>query len=128
LVVLLYQIIFRKRRRFWSGQKPSRGENADWPGSDSEFYELERGLAKRGLGRQPHEPLSIWLQRIATDRALIQLQDSISKLLTLHYRYRFDPQGLTSTEREQLREETYECLAVLDQRFAAPESEGVLQT
>ena len=118
LALLLYQIIFRKRRRFWNGQRPKRGESADWPGLDSEFYELERGLAKRGLGRQPHEPLSIWLQRIAADRALVQIEAPISKLLKLHYRYRFDPQGLTSSEREQLRDQTQECLTVLEQRFA----------
>jgi len=130
LVVLLYQIIFRKRRRFWSGQKPSRGENADWPGSDSEFYELERGLAKRGLGRQPHEPLSIWLERIASEPAPLQIHPVLRQLLNLHYRYRFDPRGLSSNEREQLRVQAQQCLAKLEQGFAAlsPKPEAALQS
>jgi hypothetical protein len=29
----------------------------------------------------------------------------------LHYRYRFDPQGLTPNEREQLRDQARLCLA-----------------
>jgi len=37
----------------------------------------------------------------------------LQELLRLHYRHRFDPQGLSATEREQLRREAKACLTAL---------------
>src|SRR5207249_3040210 len=60
----------------------------------------QRRLARRGhdaagLGRQIAEPPSAWIERIhATE---------LAPILDLHYRYRFDPAGLSPTERAELR-------------------------
>jgi hypothetical protein len=111
LGLLLYQIVFHRRRRSVSTQ---RGPSAtQWPGLDSEFYQIERELAARGLKRQPSEPLSAWLLRLLGDRALEQVRSRLHELLQLHYRYRFDPQGLTQSERDTLRREAQGCLARL---------------
>src|SRR6202049_4027631 len=42
--------------------------------------------------RQPNEPQSQWLLRIAVDPAAAQVRGALAELLRLHYRYRFDPQ------------------------------------
>ena len=113
LALLLYQIIFRKR-----GQRRRPGREGPvtvvvWPGLDSEFYQLESELVKRGVTREPGEPLSGWLPRAAADPVLAEAQAALLALLRLHYRYRFDPQGLNQSDREALRREAQTCLTKL---------------
>jgi hypothetical protein len=70
LVVLLYQIIFRRGRRRRSPANAGKSDAAVfWPGFDSEFYLLERKLAARGVARRHGEPLSDWLTRALADPA-----------------------------------------------------------
>jgi hypothetical protein len=114
LALLLYQIIFRRGRK--RRPQPKTGESAGavfWPGLDSEFYELERRLAVRGVPRQPSEPLSGWLARALDDPALADLRKPLRELLRLHYAYRFDPHGLSGREREVLTQEAKTCLDTL---------------
>ena len=113
LVLLLYQIIVHSRRR----RLPKPGETGGrttWPGLDSEFYQVERKLAGRGVPRQGGEPLSAWLGRAVTDPAPGDVRKRLRRLLTLHYRYRFDPEGLSQADRENLRREATACLASMD--------------
>jgi len=42
------------------------------------------------------------------------LQEPLRALLRLHYRYRFDPHGLSDTDRETLKRETQICLDSLN--------------
>jgi protein-glutamine gamma-glutamyltransferase len=114
LALLLYQIIFRSKRRRQPPRQSEPGAAANWPGLDSEFYQIERRLAERGVRRQPGEPLSAWLWRVTTDPALAEVRDGIRELLRLHYRYRFDPEGLSQADRETLRREAAGCLARLE--------------
>jgi hypothetical protein len=114
LALLLYQIIFRRGRRRQT--PPETGKSADaisWPGLDSEFYQLERKLATLGSTRQPGEPLSGWLARAVADPRLAAVKNSLEILLRLHYRHRFDPQGLNATDRETLKRESKICLTRL---------------
>jgi hypothetical protein len=83
----------------------------DWPGLDSEFYELERRLAQLGLPRQPGEPLSTWLQRATDDADLVEYKEPLENILRLHYRHRFDPRGLTPVERQELRRQVENLLS-----------------
>jgi protein-glutamine gamma-glutamyltransferase len=119
LVLLLYQIIFLRRQR---GRRLAEraAESLAWPGLDSEFYQLEARLVERGLARQPSEPLSEWLERAVGDPALEDLRSPLQELLRLHYRYRFDPQGLSRDEREELRREAKACLTQLTRRETEP--------
>ena len=103
LALLLYQIIMRARKQRKISNKSETKTFVAWPGLDSEFYQLEKKLIARGLPRNPGETLTAWLQRAARDPKLAELLDSIRELLRLHYRYRFDPQGLNKSERELLR-------------------------
>ena len=103
LALLLYLIVFRSN---WLKHPLQPGEmerQRHWPGLDSEFYRLEEKLVERGLTREPGEPLSAWLQRVGEEPVLAGINEPLHRLLRLHYRHRFDPQGLSHTERETLR-------------------------
>ena len=110
LGLLLYKITFRRRKR------RRRGESSDeveflLPGLDSEFYLLERKLAQRGFVRGAGETLSEWLKRASENPELVDVRDELQRLLRLHYRYRFDPLGLSDPDREELRDKTRTILA-----------------
>lgn len=111
LALLLYQILFRSRRRRTGREGKTSAPVRDWPGLDSEFYLLEQKLVRRGLSRAPGEPLSDWLQRAGRDPQLADAQALLQELLRLHYRYRFDPLGLSPEERDSLRRRVTLCLA-----------------
>ena len=70
-------------------------------GLDSELYEIEVLLAKRGLERLPAESFSQWCCRIKPRLSAVQSAD-LERAIALHYRYRFDPQGLSKAERLKL--------------------------
>ena len=109
LALLLYQIIYRRRKR---RHEKARTAIIDFVGAglDSEFYLLEKKLAERGVPRDASEPLSDWLERAAAAPDLEDLKASLRELLRLHYRYRFDPLGLSEADREALKREARVCL------------------
>lgn len=111
LAVLLYQIVFKRGRRRQSKSKTGKtAAEIFWPGLDSEFYQLEKILAERTAAREPGEPLTIWLSRAAAEPALSEMKSLLEALLHLHYRHRFDPQGLSASDRETLGREAKACL------------------
>ncbi|PWU19271.1 MAG: hypothetical protein C5B50_06975 [Verrucomicrobia bacterium] len=110
LGLLLYQIIFRSQRRRQQMKSSGLESRGRWPGLDSEFYQLESVLVARGLERGPSEPLSQWLARAVRDPHLAQVRAPLLELLRLHYRYRFDPQGIGESDRESLSRSAKECL------------------
>ncbi len=83
LAFLLYQIVFRRKRK--RGSKTKTGKTTDvifWPGLDSEFYALERRLAARGgVPRSPAEPLAGWLARSLDEPALADLRKSVAGIV-----------------------------------------------
>ncbi|AFY94148.1 transglutaminase-like domain-containing protein [Chamaesiphon minutus] len=72
-------------------------------GLDSEFYEIDRALQNLGLHRLSSESFQQWLLRIEPHLAESQYS-TLKQILDLHHCYRFDPQGLSSMERQQLQE------------------------
>jgi hypothetical protein len=120
LCFLAYQIFFRRKRKRKddSVRDDLRPES---PGLDSEFYLIEKKLAQRGILRHPNEALSDWLKRALQEPTVASAGDPLRKLLLLHYRYRFDPNGLTGADREQLRIDASECIRQLEtEKSAAP--------
>ncbi len=87
-------------KRFDPSGPGSRGKAA-WPGLDSEFFAIERMLLSRGLERDSGETISRWLKRAGPH--LGGLAAELPELLQLHHRYRFDPAGLTNSERALLK-------------------------
>lgn len=71
------------------------------PGMDSEFYSVVKQWEKLRGPRAASEPLRSWLRRLQAGTSVVE--DSVHEALELHERLRFDPQGLTPTERDRLR-------------------------
>ena len=72
------------------------------PGADSEFYLIADRLAAAGLGRRSTEPVSTWISRLEEGHAPVAT-DTLRQIAQLHYRYRFDPEGIGADERQALR-------------------------
>lgn len=98
LVAILVWRIFFKKQRSKAGRESA--EPFDWPGADSEYYQLEQRLERSGHGRRDYETPKQWLRRLREDGVE---HPSLPALVDLHYRYRFDPRGLEALERKQLR-------------------------
>jgi len=96
--VLAWRILRGKRGARLAAGEPSRRAH---PGDDSELYALEPLLAARFRPRATGETLHAWVSKMSHP----EMQD----LVSLHYRYRFDPQGLMPEERAALRRR---CLAL----------------
>ena len=109
LVVLLIFFMWRlfrgKRAANQIAQAPGERRFAGW---DSEFYAVEGRLAARA----PHESLGDWLARI-TPTLDASVHDALVQLIPLHYRYRFDPQGIAPRERSALRDRSLALAARL---------------
>ncbi|HVV01432.1 MAG TPA: transglutaminase domain-containing protein, partial [Verrucomicrobiae bacterium] len=112
LGLLFGHIVFRGRRTRRRRAGESR-ENFSRPGLDSEFYMLEKKLGQRGLRRPAAKPVAVWMREMLAEPELAALREPLEKLLELHYRYRFDPAGLSAPEREILRREARQCAASL---------------
>ncbi|HZL42449.1 MAG TPA: transglutaminase domain-containing protein [Verrucomicrobiae bacterium] len=104
LAMLVYQILVRWKRSKNRRKAQGVGGPGAWPGHDSEFYQVERRLAHRGIVREPGEPVSAWLRRATREPQLAGLKDPLQTLLELHYRYRFDPRSLDPRDRVELRQ------------------------
>jgi protein-glutamine gamma-glutamyltransferase len=71
-------------------------------GLDSDFYVLEQQLGQWGLERQPAETAKKWMVRLHTQFSAEQAMQ-LQEIIDLHYRYRFDPQGISEDDRAQLQ-------------------------
>jgi hypothetical protein len=104
LLVLLWHIIFRRRGKLRAtAVKTKAAAPVIWPGLDSEFFQLEKQLAARGVPRQTGENFSNWLERALSEKSLADFRAPLRTLLRLHYQYRFDPDGLSAGQREELK-------------------------
>ena len=113
IAVLLFQIIFRRRKRKTKVSGKDSAGKIFWPGLDSEFYQLETKLSARGVPRQTGEPLADWLERMLTEPALAGLRAPLREILRLHYQHRFDPHGLDEAGRKLLAQKVRDCLEQL---------------
>jgi hypothetical protein len=109
LIILLVFFVWRLFRGKRAAQQAPQGPaGRQFAGADSEFYVVLTRLAARA----PHESLLAWLVRIAPtlDGAV---RDALAQLIPLHYRYRFDPQGIDAAERRALRDQSLALAARL---------------
>jgi len=114
LALLVFQIVYRSRKKLRRNARSNAEElDFNWQGLDSELYELEKKLSGRWADRAPSEPLAEWFARMSEDPALAGQVPRITEVLNLHYRYRFDPAGLTAAERVSLRSGVQACLAAM---------------
>jgi len=87
---------FVRKRRAAPASEPRSSHGAVSP-----FYRIEARLAALGCARLPHEPLSEWIERAGRTWAKLDVE-TLRELLDLHYRHRFDPEGLDDRGRSAL--------------------------
>jgi transglutaminase-like putative cysteine protease len=109
ILFLAWRIIFNRQRKRARLADEAVAVARDWPGLDSEFYLVEQKLAQRGFQRWENETLADWLGRI--QKTSTDSVDGLRAILPLHYRYRFDPRGLTAEERRDLGRKVKSWLA-----------------
>ena len=72
-------------------------------GHDSEFYLIERRIAQAGIPRRHEESITTWLARVEAAQHFQKPAPPLRDVVTLHYAYRFDPQGITAAQRRELK-------------------------
>jgi transglutaminase-like putative cysteine protease len=114
VVLLIIRFVWTKR---WKTKGAAAGVaelSLAQNGLDSEFFLVEKKLAKLGLSRRVGEPFCLWLDRIRPSLPIDYRETS--ELIALHYRLRFDPRGLSPEDRTDLRRR---ALALLKHADAA---------
>jgi hypothetical protein len=101
--LLVWRLCLKKRVPGFSRTGGQQQAASPVPGTDSEFYLIEARLDQLGFRRHRWESLSRWLERIEAQASLSVSTEPLHALLVLHYRYRFDPDGVTERERSALR-------------------------
>jgi hypothetical protein len=101
-IALLVALLFWRLARGKRAPPPATTPGRVFAGTDSDFYAVERALARHGLARSAHEPLRSWALRVQASLEPGRLR-LFARALALHRRYRFDPRGLGPAEREELR-------------------------
>ncbi len=87
------------------GQRRNVAKLSDLPlmdGLDSEFYLIEKRLGEWGLERKPSETIRQWIVRLKQKLPAAKM-NSLHEIIDLHYRYRFDPEGIIQDDRTRLR-------------------------
>jgi hypothetical protein len=104
LVIFILQRFYSRKRLKKRREKEEDKKVKDVrKGIDSPFYLIEERLTKSGYVRRPSETLTDWLTRIETMHLQSDFYGTLKHILRLHYRYRFDPEGITPDEMASLR-------------------------
>ena len=73
---------------------------------DKEFYLIEKVLNQSGAFRHPSETLQNWIRRLQKNQPVSPQLHDLKSMLELHYRYRFDSNGIKATERARLKSDS----------------------
>ncbi len=108
LTLLIWWLLSRRKMDGINLQRVAKdNQNRLFTGADSEIYTIEQALLVSGLTRDHSESWQHWLSRLEQDCQLNSgLLQELKQILKLHYRYRFDPLGISSQERKRLKTAT----------------------
>jgi len=84
---------------------------------DYEFYLIENKLHELGLSRHPSESLKKWINRLKAELPSSDLIEDLALIIELHYRDRYDPQGIEDSERARLKSAIQAWLIVFHKYF-----------
>ncbi len=70
---------------------------------NSEFDLIEQAFNELGWFRHPSESLKTWIERLKEEHPELPLLEELKAPIALHYRDRFDPQGILDEERARLK-------------------------
>ncbi len=108
-IILVRRLYFSRQVKRIRAEKPSESISHPIPGADSDFYQIEKKLSESGFARYPWETLYGWVKRIENCAPGMSVAPLYS-LLKLHYRCRFDPDGIPPDERILLKSKVQEWL------------------
>jgi hypothetical protein len=103
LIIFLAWRVYRKKRVTRAEKYEVQNEAEVRLGVDSEFYLIAERLSELGFVRHPGETLSQLIARMEEGQPSSISTESLQSILELHYRYRFDPKGISPSERSTLR-------------------------
>lgn len=118
LALLAFRLFTRKWVRSTTSGREERGDVEVKRGADSPFYLIEKRLNESGHLRPPWEALSTWLKKVEETRSPPLPLESLESMLTIHYRYRFDPKGISGKEKEELKTKVQSWLEMHDRTNA----------
>lgn len=106
-----WRLYLKERIQRARSKKALHGRAIDTPGSDSAFYRVINYLERSGQPRQPGETLHQWMGRITDAAGSTTDKHTLQMTLALHYRYRFDPRGLATDEKQRLQSTVTDWIA-----------------
>lgn len=120
VIILLWWLLRRKNLNDLQLQRViNESTNYIATGTDSEIYLIEQALQKSQITRHNHESWQPFIARLQENNQLpSDLIDELTVIAKLHYRYRFDPQGISQAERAKLKSATDLWLAKYSQLIA----------
>ncbi len=98
-IFLAWRLHRQKRTAATDRQRPGRPSRAPESGIDSDFFRLLPYLEHKGRPRRPGETIRDWLSRLGHGANTADLKEALG----LHYRYRFDPNGISGSDKTRLR-------------------------
>ena len=103
LIIVVLRLVrgLRKSQKNASGSSQRTG-NIALLGLDSAWFELEDTLAERAWLRTTAQSVGDWCRQLMTVHP--EWRVSLSNIVQTHYRYRFDPQGLSKAEVESFKD------------------------
>lgn len=82
-----------------------------------DFYLIETRLNELGLSRHPSESLKSWINRLKQELPNSELIEELVFIVELHYRDRYDPQGIQEAEKTRLKSAVQAWIALLQKHF-----------
>ena len=118
LLILLWRLLVSRKHLITRQSNQKELACFDYPGKDSELYQIEQVLLGTASARLNNEPITVWAKRINDSELYV-----IGKM---HYQYRFDNSHFSIEDRRKLKLKVRQWFVVLKERNIrglAPESE-----
>lgn len=110
LVILSAWRVYHKKQVILAEKDQEHSEAEVRSGADSEFYLIAARLGELGFARHPGQTLSNLIARIQESQPPLIAIEPLQSILEIHYRYRFDPRGISAAERSALRSDVQSWL------------------
>lgn len=96
LIVVALRLIRGLRKSHKEDRPGKQSGNVHLLGMDSAWFELEESLAAQAWPRTPSQSVGDWCQQLIAERP--EWTQILRPIVSDHYRYRFDPAGLSEQE------------------------------
>jgi len=109
LLLLLWRLFGKEDISLVHRKKEERGGEGD-SRPQSPFYEVEKEMTSLGYRRFEWESYPVWIERLTGEGVSTTACPSLNKALALHLRMRFDPSGISGSEKNEMEKLVQEWL------------------